>query len=234
MNSKISIIIPAHNEKDNLRPLMDSVEKLRKKQKWDCEIVIVNDNSSDNTGEIAAELSKKFKKIQVINRKGNRGMGNALKEGTKKAKGNIIVWIMGDRSDELSIIPKMVRMIEQGNDVVFGSRYVSGGSSGDLDKFKAFSSSGYTTLARIVFGIKVHDITNAFRAFRKEIFGELKIESGDFAISPEFAIKAHLKGYKLAEVPTTYSDRKAGHTKFKMFKMGARYLSLFKYRFSYP
>ena len=84
---------------------------------------------------------------------------------------------------------------------------------------------------RLIFGIKVHDITNAFRAFRKEVFDTVNIESGDFAISPEFAIKAHLAGFKLGEVPTTYTNRKAGKTNFKMLEMGLRYLSLTKYRF---
>lgn len=233
MSSKtnISIVIPVYNEEGNIVPLVESVEKLRKKQKWNCEIVIVDDNSKDNTAKLSDKLSKKYKKIRVIRKKGNQGMGNTLIRGTKEAKGDIIVWIMGDRSDDLNTIPKMIKKIENGADVVFGSRYIPGGSSGDIDKFKAIASSGYTTFARVVFGIGVHDITNAFRAFRKEVFNKIKLDSGDFAISPEFAIKAHLKRFKLSEVPTTYSDRVSGQTKFNMFKMGIRYLSLVKYKF---
>lgn len=231
MSSKISIIIPLYNEEGNIVPLVESVDQLRKKQKWNCEIVLVNDNSKDKTAELADKLAKKYKKINVIHKKGNQGMGNTLILGTKRAKGGIIVWIMGDRSDDLNTIPKMIKKIEKGADVVFGSRYIRGGSSGDIDKFKAFASSGYTTFARVVFGLRVHDITNAFRAFRKEVFNKIKLDSGDFAISPEFAIKAHLKRFRLAEVPTTYSDRVSGQTKFNMFKMGLRYFSLVRYRF---
>ena len=232
MSSKISIVIPAHNEEENLVPLVDSIINLRRKQRLNYEVMIVDDNSTDKTGKIADSFSRKYKGIKVIHRKGNRGMGNALKEGTKKAKGDIVVWVMADRADDLNTIPKMIEKIEQGYDVVFGSRYTKGGSRGDLDPFKTLASSGYTKVASIIFGFKLHDITNAFRAFRKDVFNKLNIESGDFAISPEFAIKAHLKKYKLGEVPTTHSKRKAGKATFKMLKMGWRYGSLFKYRFS--
>ena len=92
-------------------------------------------------------------------------------------------------------------------------------------------SSGYTFIASLLFGFKVHDITNAFRAFKKEVFSSIKLESNEFEISPEFAIKAHLKSYKLGEVPAAYQKRKAGKTNFRMLKMGISYLKLFKYRF---
>ncbi len=228
---KTSIVIPAFNEESNLEPLVKDIQAMTKKHKLAHEIILVNDNSTDSTPKLINKLAKS-KNIHAVHRKGNNGMGNTLIEGTQKAKGDIIVWVMADRSDNLETIPKMVKKIGQGYDIVFGSRYIPGGSSGDLDKFKALSSSGYTRLARIVFGLKVNDITNAFRAFRKEVFNKIKLESGDFAISPEFAIKAHLKKYKLGEVPTTYANRVAGKTKFKMFKMGLKYLSLLKLKFS--
>ncbi len=227
----VSIVIPAHNEEANLRPLAEALLALAEKRRLEMEIVIVDDNSSDATSRIADSLAKAHKSIVALHRKKDPGMGNALKEGTKKARGEFIVWVMGDRSDRLETIPIMLRKLKFGYDMVFGSRYIPGGSSGDLDPFKALSSSGYTRLARMVFGLNVHDITNAFRAFRKDVFENILLESSDFAISPEFAIKAHLKGYKLGEVPTTYHNRVFGKTKFSMLKMGIRYISLLRYRF---
>ncbi|MFC1648295.1 glycosyltransferase [Nanoarchaeota archaeon] len=228
----ISIVIPAYNEEGNLKSLVMDLDKLRKKEKWDCEIVISNDNSSDKTPKIAEDLKKKLKKIKVVQRKkGNNGMGFALMEGTEKASGDIMVWVMGDESDDLTSIPKMVAKIKKGDDMVFGSRYMEGGDSGNLAKFKAFLSSGYTLACRLLFGIKVHDITNAYRAFRKEVYDNVPLVNGDFAISPEFAIKAQLRGYKLGEVPTGYTDRQAGQSQFKIIKMGLSYSKLFIYRF---
>jgi len=127
----------------------------------------------------------------------------------------------------------MVGSIKAGSDIVFASRYMPGGSSGDLDRLKAFLSSRFTFFSRFFFGLKVHDITNAYRAFRKKLTDEIDIKSMDFAISPELAIKAHLLGYRLSEIPCSYKTRVAGKTKFKIFKMVLKYLTLFKYKF-YP
>ena len=227
-----SIIIPAYNEQENLPKLLDNLSSL-KKSVGNFEIVIVDDSSSDNTRLIADSYAKKHKNVKVIHRKkGINGMGAALKEGTKTAKGKYIVWVMGDSSDSLKSIPLFIGKLKEGYDMVFGSRYVKGGTSGDLEVSKAVLSSGYTFIAGLLFGFKVHDITNAFRAFRKEVFNKIRLESDEFGISPEFAIKAHLKGYKLGEVPAAYHKRKAGKTNFRMLKMGISYIGLFKYRFA--
>lgn len=228
---KISIVIPSHNEERNLPSLISTLDNLRKRERWDCEIVIVDDNSTDSTGKVAEALSRKHKKITVIHRRGNPGMGNALKEGTAKSKGSIIIWTMADKSDNPETFPKMIAKINSGFDMVFGSRYIAGGSRGDLAFHKALLSRGYSVASKIIFGLKANDITNAFRCFRKEAFEKVKLLSGDFAISPEFAIKAHKAGFRLGEVPTGYSDRKEGKTTFKIMKMGGRYVSMFKYAF---
>lgn len=228
---EVSIVVPAYNEQENLPKLMKNLIGLRNSLK-DFEIIIVDDNSSDKTGFLADAYSRKHSNVRVVHRsKGLNGMGIALKEGTRAAKGRYIVWVMADNSDDLSTIPRFVGKLKDNFDMVFGSRYIKGGSKGDLDAFKAMLSSGYTLAAGLIFGFKVHDITNAFRAFKKEIFNNIMLESNDFAISPEFAIRAHLKGYKLGEVPTTYKNRKAGATKFRLIRMGIAYCKLFKYRF---
>jgi len=227
----ISIVVPAHNESPNLPSLVETLDNLRKKQKWDCELVIVNDNSFDATQEIAEKLAKKYGKIKVVNRKGNQGMGNSLKEGTQKASGKIIFWTMADNSDDSATFPKMLDKINNGYDLVFGSRFIKGGSPGDITPYKAWLSRTYTIMTKLLFGIKVNDVTNAFRCFRKSIFAPLNIQSSEFAISPEFAIKAHKAGLKLGEVPTLYTNRVAGKPTFKIMRMGVKYTLLFKYIF---
>jgi len=224
---KISVVVPAHNEQDNLPILVKNLQDLIKKNKLDAEIVLVDDNSNDSTPVICDNLKREYDNVFTIHRFGNRGMGNALLEGSKKAKGNVIVWVMADLSDDLNTIPKFLEKIENGYDIVFGSRYMEGGSSGDLSPFKTIASRGFSTLSGIFLGIKVHDITNAFRAFKKEVLNSVKLESSDFAISPEFALKAHLAEFKLDEVPTTYSNRKKGIAKFKMFEMTKKYFKVF-------
>lgn len=224
---KFSIIIPAHNEEENIPVLMKNLLTFIKRKKLKAEIILIDDNSTDSTPEICEKFAKEYDNVYTIHRTKNRGMGNSLKEGTRQAKTDVIVWLMADLADDLNIIPKFLDKIKNGADMVFGSRYVKDGSSGDLSLFKRIASNGFSLMSRLFIGIEVHDITNAFRVFRKEVFNSLELESGGFGISPEFALKVHLAGYKLDEVPTVYSNRKRGTAKFKMLKMAKRYFNVF-------
>lgn len=221
-----------YNEESNAPIILEKLIDNINKWKSEYEIVAVDDNSSDGTAQILKDYSRKYDFIfPVIKTDNKRGMGRALTEGMNAAKGDNMVWVMGDLSDDLERIPEFVGKIQEGYDIVFASRYMRGGSSGNLDKIKAFLSSRFTVFTSILFGIKVHDITNAFRGFKKELRDKIRLESTDFAISPELAIKAHLLGYKLTEVPCSYKTRTAGKTKFNIIKMVLKYFTLFKYRF---
>lgn len=229
---KISFVTPFHNEEKNAGPMVEQVTKWGLKKKWDFEIIPVNDRSHDGTGEVLEKYARKYNFIKVVHRDagsdelGNT-MGQALLEGSQKAKGEVIIWTMGDLADDPETYAKIIAKLKAGYDLVFGSRYMPGGTWGSLDATKAFLSSRGTELARVLFGIKVHDITNAFRGFRRELLQSIKLESRGFAISPEFAIKAHLQGYKLGEVPTVYHKRVEGVSNFKLWRMSWAYLSLY-------
>lgn len=217
---KVSVVVPLHNEQDNINFLVSDL--LKKYPSW--EIILMDDYSTDRTPEIVNNLALEHKNIHAIHRIGpTKGMGYALMEGTLKATGTYVAWVMGDRSDNLDTLEEMYERIEDGAHMVIGSRYMEGGDSGDLNKLKALYSSSYTQVARLRYGLPVHDITNAFRMFLNGILLECLPLKGNFAISPQFAIKAHQKGYKLDEVPTTYHNRKFGKTNFKMLRMGWEY-----------
>jgi len=230
----VSILIPAYNEEENLPLLLDCLLAFLSKEDLDWEILVINDHSTDRTGEIAGSYAIRQEGINLIHRKdGKRGMGAALRVGTLRAEGDRIVWIMADRADDLSTIPHLLAKLDEGSDLVLSSRYMPGGSAGDLERTKMFLSREYNRMARILFSLPVHDITNAFRAFKRGCFLETAPAANSFAISPEFAIKAHLAGFRLEETPTTYSNRKAGKTKFNMLRMMGEYLSLFRLKAAY-
>ena len=226
----VSIIIPSYNEKDNIKKTILKVVRHLTNVKINYEILVVDDKSKDGSIEIIRELCRNNKRIKLIIREKNPGFGYSLVDGSKASAGEIIIWLMADASDDLNTISAMIKKIEQGYDMIIGSRNVAGGSRGDQNKLKAFGSRQFSRLAKILFELPIYDITNAFRAFRKEIINKIRLENSGFAISPEFAIKAHLKGYRLAEVPTTYSERKEGKAKTRLFRMGIfYYYLLFKY-----
>jgi len=220
-----------YNEEGNASRILERMINNIEKWEGEYELITVDDNSTDKTPQILQGYRDKFNCISLVTKRDNtRGMGAALIEGMKRATGEVIVWVMGDLSDDLNKIPEMVKKIGDGYDIVFASRYMKGGSSGDLGWLKAFLSSRFTVFGRIFFGVRVHDITNAFRALRAELAEKIKLEYMDFGISPELAIKAHILGYRLAEVPCSYKTRTAGKTKFKIARMVLKYLTLLKYK----
>lgn len=229
---KVSFVIPLHNEEKNAPKMIEKVLSYARKEKLIFEIIPVDDRSTDKTREILTQLARKYSTVRPLFRKhdseqkGNT-MGKALIEGTRKATGGVIIWTMGDMADDVRTYGKIIRKIDSGYDMVFGSRYMPGGSRGNLDPMKAFLSSWGTLLARFLFGVPVHDITNAFRGFRKEVLENLNLESSGFSISPEMAIKAKMSGYRLGEVPTVYTNRIEGVSSFKLYTMTKSYLSLY-------
>ena len=226
---RYSVVVPAHDELENLGRLVDELVRVLE---GDYEVILVDDNSSDGTSELCDRLCELDSRVKSVHRRGGGGgMGYALMEGSEIAVGEYVVWVMGDRSDRLETVKDILGKLDEGYDVVLASRYMPGGSRGNLGLGKALCGSAYTFLARLVFGLHVHDITNAFRGFRRSVLREAGVKSGDFTISPEFAIKAHLRGFRLGEVPTRYSDRRAGRTKFRMLSAGVGYLSLLRLRF---
>lgn len=229
---KVSFVIPFHNEKRNISSMIKRVYEFAQNKKWQFEIIPVDDRSTDDTPQILKNIARKYTEVIPIYRKNDNEekgntMGKALIEGTRKAKGEIIIWTMGDLADDTKTYSDIVGKLEVGYDMVLGSRYMPGGSRGNLDLLKAFLSSWGTVLARILFRVPVHDITNAFRGFKKKTFDSLILKSHGFSISPEFAIKAHLAGFKLGEVPTIYTNRMEGVSSFKLYNMTKSYLKLY-------
>lgn len=231
--TEVSFVVPFHNEAENAQPMLERVLQFGEGEKWSYEIIPVNDRSSDDTGEILNKYAKKHPQIiHPIHRRDGGELGNtmglALQKGTEAAKGEIVIWTMGDMSDDTQTYREIVKKINDGYDMVFGSRYMPGGSRGNLEAFKAFLSSNGTLLAKILFGVPVHDITNAFRGFRRKVYTLIKPHGMGFDISPEFAIKAHQRGFKLSEVPTVYINRDKGVSKFKLWKMTKQYLKVYR------
>lgn len=229
---KVSFVIPFHNEEKNCQPVVERIVAYSRRKNLNCEIIPVDDRSCDGTKGMLKKLERQYTNVHPLYRKDGREekgntMGKALVAGTKKAVGDFVIWTMGDLADDVETYGKIIEKLSQGDDMVFGSRYMPGGSRGNLDRLKAFFSSWGTKLARILFAVPVHDITNAFRGFRRSVFNSIELTSSGFSISPEFAIKAHLAGYKLGEVPTVYSNRVEGASNFKLYKMTIHYLKLY-------
>lgn len=213
--------MPARNEEKSIPLLLKKIIEKKQKNAWQCELVLVDDHSTDNTWKIIEKISKKNEWVsghRVLGKE--KGMGVALKKGTEKAKNNIVIWVMADLSDNLKTINKLVKIASESQGIVIGTRKLSFKENG----LKAIFSKTYSLACKALFGLKAKDVTNAFRAFDKRILKKVNLESNNFAISPELTIKAHIHGFKVRGVQSNYKKRIIGKSKFNVFLMFLPYL----------
>jgi glycosyltransferase involved in cell wall biosynthesis len=217
---KLSIVIPAHNEEENIAQVIGQVED---KIKFLFDLIVVNDHSTDRTAEIVAGLAKNFTNIILVENKLEPGFANAVKTGLASAKTDVVVPVMGDLCDDLETIPVMFEKIIEGFDVVCGSRYIKGGNRIGGSKVKGFFSFFVGRTISMFTGIPTRDVANAFKMYRKEVIDSINIESTGFEISMEMALKAYFKGFKVTEVPTVWKEREKGKSTFKMLNLTPNY-----------
>jgi len=229
MKQLISIVVPVYHEEKNVKELLLN---LKKNVKTKSEILIIYDSEKDPTVNAVKSIitKNKTKKISLVkNSVGNkRGVVNAIKSGFKKAKGDAVLVLMADLSDDLRIIDKMFKKIQLGDDIVCGSRYMRGGKKIGGPPLKTFLSKAAGISLYYLAKIPTHDSTNAFKMYRKSLLEKITIEStGGFEFSMELIIKAFKKGFKISEIPATWRDRTSGKSNFKMFKWLPNYLKVY-------
>jgi len=138
--------------------------------------------------------------------------------------------VMADYSDDLSVVNNMLDRIIQGYDIVCGSRYMKGGKQTGGPKFKGLLSRTAGLSLHLMTGIPTHDITNSFKMYRKSVLNDIKIEShGGFEIGMEIVVKSFLNGRNITEVPSTWTGRAAGKSRFRLMKWLPGYLRWYIY-----
>lgn len=223
---KISIVIPTYNEGKLIEETVRGIQNTLSKERDNFEIIIIDD-STDETYDIINKLNRKDE-VRAIHRgkieKGRVEVGLALREGFRISKGKVVIPMMADLSEDPKDIKKMVKKIEEGYDVVFGSRFIRGGSVENYPLIKYIANRTYNYLVRLMFLLPYTDITNAFKAYKKEVLDSIELRSIGFPILIELPLKVCLKGYKIAEVPVSWRSRKSGRSKFNLFKTGLDYI----------
>ncbi len=219
--SLLSLVIPVYNEADNIVPLLRDIEtKVREPH----EVLLVYDFPEDTTLPAVAAMQPPCPSVRLVHNTLGRGVLNAIKAGFQASRGDVIVVMMADRSDEPGDVPAMAKLVREGADVVAGSRYVRGGrqEGGPLVKRTLSRLAGMSL--HYLAGLPIRDATNNFRAYSRRAVA-LPIEGQvSFAIALELTLKAHWQGWRLAEVPTTWRDRTAGQSRFRLWAWLPHYL----------
>ena len=218
----INIVIPVYNERENIRSILAEIEN---KIETPHKIIIIYDFDEDNTIPVVKDLMKKNNNIMLVKNKHGRGVLNAIKTGFESVDNGVVLVTMADLSDDMGQVDEMVQKINEGYDIVCGSRYMEGGKQIGGPWFKKLLSRMAGVSLHYLVGIPTHDVTNSFKLYRKRMLDSIEIESnGGFEVGMEIVIKAHLSGFRVTELPCTWTDRRVGKSRFKIIKWAPKYL----------
>lgn len=224
---KTLIIIPTYNELDNLRPLLTEIFAYAP----GADILIVDDNSPDGTGQLAEEISAENPQVRVMHRAGKLGLGTAYIAGFKYAieHGYDAAFEMdADFSHDPRYLPDFLKAIEHA-DLVIGSRYVPGGDTPNWSLLRRFISGGGNIFARFMLHLPIQDCTAGYRCYRREVLESIDlstVRSQGYAFQVEMAYRTTQRGFKVVEVPIIFMDRRVGKSKMsrKIFIEGFTYV----------
>lgn len=217
-----SLVVPVYNEADNIAPFLRDVEREVREPH---EILIVYDFPEDSTLPAVAAMQPPCAAVRLVYNTLGRGVLNALKAGFQASRGDVVVVMMADRSDEPRDVAALTRLVRAGADVAAGSRYVVGGKQEGGPWLKRTLSRLAGVSLHTFAGLPVHDATNNFRAYSRRVVEQIPIEGeASFALALELTLKAHWRGWRVAETPTTWRDRTAGQSRFRLWAWMPHYL----------
>ena len=223
----VSIVAPAYNEEKAIRYYISQVVSYMQTLKgYDWEFVVVNDGSSDDTGNILQELKDIIPQLRVFNHEINRGLGKALETGFAMAQGDIIITMDADGSHNPSVISSLLEKIKEA-DVAIASRYVFGGGMAcKIPLYRRLSSLIGNEIMRRALRWPVHDGTSGYRAYRKECVEHIKNLPAGFEVQVEILKRLKKSGKSFVEVPFILDNRIAGQSKMVYWKLVKPYLTM--------
>ena len=227
---KLSVVIPAHNEAESVGLMVEScVEKLEGAG-IDYEIVVVDDASGDGTGDVVSALAERNPRVRCLRSPLPPGFGHAVRAGLEVFTGDAVAIMMADLSDSPADLLSYYRVLEQGYDCAFGTRFSGGGRTEGYPLVKLVLNRLVNLGIRVLFQHGYGDTTNAFKAYRRTVIdGCRPFLSPHFNLTVEIPLKAIVRGYSWTVVPITWQNRKHGEAKLKIKEMGSRYFFICAY-----
>ncbi len=229
---KLSIVIPAYNEEGCIRDVVLNLSAALRYAEIPYEILVVNDNSQDDTESVLQTLHEEDPSICYVNNYPPNGFGLAIRCGLQHFTGDVVAIYMGDGSDSPDDVVKFYRKIQEGYDCAFGTRWSHGGKIYDYPWLKRILNRTANTFIRLLMQLPYDDVTNAFKMYRREVIeGVRPLLSKHYNLTVEIPLKAIIRGYSYAVVPNSWTNRTSGVSKLKIKEMGSRYLFIVLYCF---
>jgi glycosyltransferase involved in cell wall biosynthesis len=203
-NVSISVFFPCYNEQDNITRVVEQALTVLEKLNADFEVIIVNDGSSDRTGQIVDEIAGQKDRVKVVHHGTNLGYGAALQSGFKAATKELVFYTDGDGQFDINEMPPLLRLMEH-YDIV--SCYRLNRQDNLIRKINGWC---WTKLVCLLFGMKIRDIDCAFKLYKREIFDNIKVVSTGALIDAEILARAVRKGYRVTQQGIHHYPRTAG------------------------
>jgi dolichol-phosphate mannosyltransferase len=230
--AKALIVVPTYNERENVEDIAGRLLSTLR----DADILFVDDNSPDGTGDLLDTMSAREPRIQVLHRAGKLGLGTAYIAGFRWALARdyrFIVEFDADGSHDPKYLPHMLALAEGDADVVVGSRNVAGGGTVNWGVGRKILSRGGSFYARTILGIDVRDVTAGFICWRRRVLESLDLDgitSNGYSFQIEMKYRAIQQGFKLVETPIVFVDRQVGTSKMSRKIVAEALLSVWKLR----
>jgi dolichol-phosphate mannosyltransferase len=231
MSPSALIIIPTYNERDNLPRLIEAIFATIA----DVHILVVDDNSPDGTGGLADEIATRDPRVHVMHRAGKLGLGTAYIAGFKWALARdypLVMEMDADFSHQPKYVPELIAKAAEA-DLVLGCRYMPGGGTEDWTWLRKLISRGGNLYARAVMGLPFRDLTGGFKCFRRTVLETIDLDavtSKGYAFQIELTYRTHLAGFRIAEVPIIFPDRRVGQSKMSGRIVREAMINVFKLR----
>ena len=209
---KAVVCLPTYNERENLEAM------LRALGDKGVNVLVIDDNSPDGTGELADRLAQQLDYVDVLHRERKEGLGPAYLAGFRRALADgaeLILEMDCDFSHDPNDVPRLVAAVEEA-DVALGSRYVEGGAVRNWGVLRRFVSAGGSWYARVLLGVRIRDLTGGFKCYRREVLETTDLDaihSKGYAFQIETTFRALRAGFRVVEIPITFVDREAGGSK---------------------
>jgi len=207
------VCLPTYNERENLESMLRTLGPLG------VQVLVVDDNSPDGTGEIADRLAGELDYVSVLHRERKEGLGPAYLAGFRRALADgaeLVLELDCDFSHNPSDIPRLVAACESGADLALGSRYVAGGGTENWGLGRRVVSWGGSFYARALLGVGIRDLTGGFKCYRRRVLETIDLDAIDskgYAFQIETTYRTLRRGFRVVEVPINFVDRTAGHSK---------------------
>jgi dolichol-phosphate mannosyltransferase len=227
---KLSVVIPARNEESSIAGTVDDLVSTLEEARIAFELMVVDDASTDGTRLVVERAAARDRRVRYLPSHLPRGFGFTVRAGLEHFEGDAVAIVMADGSDDPGDVVRCFRLLEQGWDCAFGSRFIRGADARGYPRLKLVINRVANLSIRLLFRHGYNDTTNAFKLYRREVIENVQpLLSNHFNLTVEMPLKAVVRGHSYKVTPISWTHRAAGVSKLSLTEMGSRYVFIVLY-----